>query len=53
MTKLFTFGGATLFGYAFWFIAEPLGFFWAFLISSLGSIVGVWAGWKLARKFEE
>lgn len=53
MNKLFTFGGATLFGYVFWFIGQPLGFGWAFIISSIGSIIGVWAGWKLARKFEE
>jgi len=53
MVKLCTFAGATVFGYAFYAVAEPLGFAWAFLISGIGSIVGVYAGWKLARKLEE
>jgi len=52
MNKLCTFGGATIGGYAGWFIAERFGFFVAFLVSGVGSIVGVYLGWKLARKLE-
>lgn len=45
----------TLGGYGFWFASDALGgsFFVSFLLSGVGSIVGVYAGWKLARKLEE
>jgi hypothetical protein len=33
-------------------IAEPLGFWWAFFISGIGSIAGVYLGWKFARHLE-
>ncbi|MBW8782598.1 MAG: hypothetical protein JF599_12045 [Verrucomicrobia bacterium] len=37
--------------YAVWYLAEPLGFMWAFFLSSLGSLLGVYLGWRLARHF--
>lgn len=54
MTKLCIFGGTTIFSYAGWYLgaALGLGFFWEFMISGVGSVFGVWAGWKLARKLE-
>jgi hypothetical protein len=54
MIKLCIFIGTTVFGYAGWFLGDALGlgFGWCFVISSVGSIVGVWAGWKVARKLE-
>ncbi len=52
MTKLLTMTGATIFGYLGWFLGEPLGFLAAFLISGVGSMVGVYVGWKLAQKFQ-
>ncbi len=54
MTKLCIFLGTTVGGYGFWFIGDlcGLGFFANFFLSGLGSVVGVWAGWKLAQKFE-
>jgi hypothetical protein len=41
-------------GYAIWALAEAmkLGFGWAFVLSGVGSLVGVYAGWKLAQKLE-
>ena len=55
MNRLCIFAGTTVGGYVGWWIGGLLGFefFGAFLISGLGSIVGVYAGWKLARKIEE
>lgn len=55
VTKLCIFVGTTIGGYAFWALGDFLGFdfIWSFLLSGVGSIVGVYAGWKLARKLEE
>ena len=55
MNKLCIFLGTTAGGYAGWWLGDVLGFefFGAFMVSGLGSIVGVYAGWKLARKLEE
>ena len=54
MVKLLTIAGATIGGYAFWALGDALGFSFMgwFLFSGVGSLVGVWAGWKLARRFE-
>ncbi len=53
--KLCILVGTTAGGYAFWALGEAcgLGFGWCFVLSSIGSIVGVWGGWKLARKLDE
>ena len=55
MVKLLTIAGATIGGYAFWALGDALGFSFmgSFLLSGVGSLVGVWAGWKLAMKLEE
>ncbi len=52
MMKLCIFAGTTIVGYAAWYLGELLHFefFGCFLLSGVGSIVGVWAGWKLARR---
>lgn len=54
MTKLCIFVGTTLGGYGGWYLGDRLGWgFWgAFILSSLGSLVGVYAGWKLAQWIE-
>ena len=54
MTKLCIFLGATLLGYAGWAVGEAVGFdiLGSFLLSGAGSLVGVWGGWKLARRLE-
>jgi hypothetical protein len=54
MNKLLTMGGAFVGGYAFWALGDALGFSFmgSFLLSGVGSLVGVYAGWKLARRFE-
>ena len=54
MTKLCIFAGTTILGYAAWYLGDALGlsFFGSFLLSGLGSVVGVYAGWKLAQRLE-
>ena len=54
MTKLCIFGGTTVVGYAAWYAGDAmgLGFFGCFMLSGLGSIAGVWLGWKVGRRFE-
>jgi len=49
--KLFIFIGINVGGYVGWELGEPMGIMAAFLISSLGSILGVFAGWKVARHY--
>lgn len=53
MNKLCIFVGTTVGGYAFWIVGDLLGgsFFVSFMLSGVGSIVGVWAGWKVAQRF--
>lgn len=55
MTKLCIFVGTTIGGYAGWGIGDALGFGfgWAFVLSGVGSMAGVYAGWKLAQKIAE
>ena len=54
MNKLCIFAGTTIVGYVGWYLGElaGLGFVGCFLLSGAGSIIGVWAGWKIARKFD-
>jgi hypothetical protein len=42
-----------VFGYLFWWAAEALGcgLVSSFVISGLGSLVGVWVAWKFHRHF--
>jgi hypothetical protein len=47
--KLLIFVCSTLLSYVGWYLAEPLGFVWAFFISSAAALLGVYVGWKLAR----
>lgn len=53
MNKLCIFVGTFVVGTLFWYLGEWLGleFFGCFLLSGLGSIIGVWAGWKVAQRF--
>ncbi|MES1166767.1 MAG: hypothetical protein ABUL68_02095 [Pseudomonadota bacterium] len=54
MNKLCIFGGTTVCSYAFWALGDALGFsfFGSFMLSGLGSIVGVYLGWKLAQRLD-
>ncbi|HVU36008.1 MAG TPA: hypothetical protein VHE61_21385 [Opitutaceae bacterium] len=54
MMKLSIFAGTTILSYVFWYLGSLVGFQFVgcFLLSGVGSIVGVWAGWKFGRRFE-
>lgn len=55
MTKLCIFVGMTLFGILGSVLAGALGMdtfsLGSFFLSGLGSVFGVWAGWKFAQRF--
>jgi hypothetical protein len=53
VTKLCIFGGTTIGGYLAWFVVPHADFMTQFIVSGIGSIIGVFAGWKLARWIEE
>ena len=55
MNRLCIYTGTILGGYAGWALGDTLGlgFAWSFVLSSAGSLAGVFAGWKVARKLEE
>jgi len=42
---------SSILSYIGWSLGEPLGFFWAFGISGVAALVGVYLGWKTARHF--
>ena len=52
MTKLLIWTGITIGGWIGWWLGTKLGFefFGNFMISSLGSIAGVFIGWKIAQE---
>ncbi len=53
MNRLLIFAGTAVCGYLGWLLGEAIGFefFGCFLLSGVGSIAGVYAGWKAARRF--
>ena len=53
LTRWFHFVGTTIGGYAFWYLGELCGleFVGCFVLSSIGSLAGVFAGWKVAQHY--
>jgi hypothetical protein len=51
--KLCIFVGVNAGGYVGWVLAEPFGTMAAFIVSSVGSVAGVFLGWKVARRYLE
>jgi hypothetical protein len=49
--KLFIFIGTNIGGWLGWAMGEHFGFMTAFIVSGLGSAVGVYAGWWAARRW--
>jgi len=49
--KLCIFVGVNVGSYAGWVIGEPMGLMTAFVGCSLGSLLGVYLGWKVARQY--
>jgi hypothetical protein len=53
MRKLFAFIGATVLGYAGWYIGAPVGFVTAFMVSTVASGFGMYYGARIARDYLE
>ena len=51
MSKLFSFLGATIGGYAGWFLGAKIGFVTAFMLSMVGTGVGIYYGRLIARNY--
>lgn len=51
MSKFCIFIGMTLFGWIGWWLGDQVGLMTAFLLSGLGSVLGVYAGWRINRDF--
>ena len=52
MTKLFGFLGATIGSYAGWWLGSRIGVMTAFMVSMLGTGLGIYAGRRVARSYD-
>jgi hypothetical protein len=53
MKKLFSFIGASVLGWAGWAIGAPVGMVTAFIVSMIGTGLGMYFGVKLANRYLE
>ena len=53
MNKLFIFIGMTVLGSIGWWLGAKVGFMTAFGLSGIGSILGVYVGWRINRDYFE
>lgn len=51
MRKILAFLGATVGGYAGWYLGAPFSFFTAFILSAIGSGVGMWLGIRFSQRY--
>jgi hypothetical protein len=51
MRKLFTFLGATVGSYAGWALGAPVGTMTAFMLSMVGTGLGIYAGLRVAQHY--
>ena len=51
MSKLFSFIGATIGGYAGWFLGAKVGFTTAFILSMVGTGFGMYYGRRIAQYY--
>ena len=51
MNRLCIFIGMTVLGWIGWWIGGHVGFMTGFLLGWLGSVVGVYAGWRINRDY--
>jgi uncharacterized membrane protein YfcA len=52
VTKLCIFTGMTVGGYVAGYLVSSMGLMTEVIVSGIGSMVGVYLGWKLARRIE-
>ncbi|MDB4870421.1 MAG: hypothetical protein JWL97_1425 [Gemmatimonadales bacterium] len=51
MGKLLSFVGATIGSYAGWALGAPVGLYTAFMVSMVGTGIGIYFGRQLARNY--
>jgi hypothetical protein len=51
MNKLFIFVGMMIFGWVGWAIGARFGIMTAFILSCVGSIAGIYLGWRINRDY--
>ena len=51
MNKLLILIGMTVFSWIGWWAGAQFGFFTGFLLSGLGSLIGVYVGWRINRDY--
>jgi hypothetical protein len=51
MNKLCIFIGMTVLGWIGWWIGDTIGIMTAFVLSTIGSLVGVYVGWRINRDY--
>ena len=51
MNKLCIFIGMTVLGWVGWWLGAKMGFTTGFVLSGIGSVVGVYAGWRINRDY--
>lgn len=51
MHKLCIFIGVTVFGWVGWWMGDKIGFTTGFVLSVIGSIAGVYIGWRINRDY--
>ena len=53
VNKLCIFVGMTVFSLIGWWLGEQVSFTMAFVLSSVGSLLGVYIGWRINRDYFE
>jgi len=53
MNKTCIFIGMTLCGWIGWWLGKHIGLFTAYLLGSIGSLAGVYLGWKINKNYLE
>lgn len=51
MSKLCLIIGLTVFSWLGWWLGSQVGFMTAYFLSGLGSLVGVYIGWRINRDY--
>lgn len=51
MNKLCIFVAMTLLGWVGWWIGSYIGFMTAYIVSGVGSMLGVYVGWRIHRDY--
>lgn len=53
VSKLFIFIGMTIMGWVGWWLGAKVGLMTGYILSTVGSILGVYLGWRFNRDFLE